>query len=47
MDILLVEKEWNISLRCDWLNDLGIHLLPVVSHHHVTNRIELNMTIIV
>jgi hypothetical protein len=47
MDILFIVEEGDISLRCNWLYDLRIHLLPVIAHHHVTNRIELNMPIIV
>ena len=47
MDILFIEKEGHLSLGCHWLNDLSIHFLPASSHHYVTNRIELNMPIIV
>ena len=47
MDILFVKKEGDFRLRCDWLDDLSVHFLPSSTHHHITNRIELNMSIIV
>ncbi len=44
--ILFIEKEWHFSWRGYWLNDLRIYFLPP-SHHHVTDRVELDMTIII